>query len=324
MKKLFAVLVLTAASCLAFGQTGESKPQTPAAQAGQSQAAPAQGTGTQATPVPGQTTQGTPATPGAQAPAPTGKRQPQAKTQEEFKGYQDAAAKPDPAGMEQAANEFAQKFPDSELRAPLYQNLMLQYQNANNGDKTIEIGRKVIQLDPDNAVALVTVAQILANRTRETDLDKEERITEAKKHANHAIELMNSGQGIPAGYPPDKVEVYKNTVLSMGYAALGQADFVSNNFPAAEQSLRKSTMMTGIQPDPISYFQLSLALDRQGKYADAMQAAQKCIDVAQGHPVAQYCTQERDGAKQRASNPPAAKPATTAPATSPQATTTPK
>jgi tetratricopeptide (TPR) repeat protein len=319
MKKLFAVLALTAASGMAFAQAADSKPQTSTGQAGQTQAAPAQGTGTQATPAPaGQ------ATPGTQAPAaPTGKRQPQAKTQDEFKAYQDAAAKPDPTAMEQAANDFAQKFPESELRAPLYQNLMLQYQNANNGDKTIEIGRKVVQLDPDNAVALVTVAQILANRTRETDLDKEERLAEAKKDANHAVEIMNSGQGIPAGYPPDKINMYKNTVLSMGYAALGQADFVNNNFAGAEQSLRKATSFTDIQPDPISYFQLSLALDRQGKYADAMQAAQKCIDVANGHPVAQYCTQERDGAKQRAANPAAAKPASTAPATSP-APTTPK
>lgn len=318
MKKLIALLALTAAAGMAMAQAGDAKPQTSTGQSSESQAAPAQGT--QATPAPGaQTAPGTPATPGAQAPAPTGKRQPQAKTQEEFKAYQDAAAKPDPAAMEQAANAFAQQFPDSELRAPLYQNLMLQYQNANNGDKTIEVGRKVIQHDPDNPVALVTVAQILANRTRETDLDKEERLAEAKKHASHAVELMNSGQGIPAGYPADKSETYKSTVLAMGYAALGQADFVNNNFAGAEQSLRKSTSFTGIQPDPISYFQLSLALDRQGKYADAMQAAQKCIDVAQGHPVAQYCTQERDGAKQRAANPPAAKSAT-AP-TSPQPTT---
>jgi hypothetical protein len=314
MKTLFALLALTAASGLALAQAGDAKTaqtQTSSGQGSQSQAGAAQS---------GQATPAAPATPGAQAPAPTGKRQPQAKSQEEFKAYQDAAAKPDPAAMEQAANAFAQQYPDSELRAPLYQNLMLQYQNANNGDKTIEVGRKVVQLDADNAVALVTVAQILANRTRETDLDKEERIGEAKKDANHAIELMNSGQGIPAGYPPDKVEVYKNTVLSMAYAALGQADFVNNNFAGAEQSLRKSTSLPGIQADPVSYFQLSLALDRQGKYADAMQAAQKCLDAANGHPVAQYCTQERDGAKQRAANPPAAKPGT-APATSPQATT---
>jgi tetratricopeptide (TPR) repeat protein len=297
MNKLIALLAITAASGLALAQTGNTSPQTSAGQTGQTQAAPAQG---QAAP----------------APAPTGKHQPQAKTQEEFKAFQDVAAKPDPASMEQAANAFAQQYPNSELKGAMYQNLMLQYQNANNGDKTIEIGRKVISADPDNVVALVTVASVLANRTRESDLDKEERINEAKKDANHAIEVINTPEGIPAGYPADKVEIYRNTILAMAYGALGQAEFVSNNFPAAEQALRKSSSIAGTQPDPITWFQLTLTLDREGKYADAVTAANKCVEVSAGHPVNPYCIQERDRVQKLAANPPAAKPVPTSPAAS--------
>jgi tetratricopeptide (TPR) repeat protein len=200
---------------------------------------------------------------------------------------------------------------------------MLQYQSANNSDKTIEIGRKAVQLDPDNAVALVTVASVLANRTRETDLDKEERLAEAKKDANHAIELMNSGAGVPASIPPANAEAFKNTINAMAYASLGQAEFVSNNFPAAEQSLRKATGYSGVQPDPISWFQLALTLDREQKYADAATAASKCVEVAGTHPVKSYCQQELERAQKAAANPPAAKPATPAASTTP-APTTPK
>lgn len=296
MKKLIALLAMTAASGMALAQTGGTQPQTPAAQSGQAQTAPI------------------PTTP------PTGKHQPQAKTQEEFKAYQDAASKPDPASMEQATAAFIQQYPNSELKGALYQNLMLLYQNANNGDKTIEIGRKVLSVDPDNVVALVTVSSVLANRTRESDLDKEERVTEAKKDANHAIEVINTPEGIPAGYPADKVEIYRNTILAMAYGALGQAEFVNNNFPAAEQSLRKSTSVSGTQPDPITWFQLTLTLDREGKYADAVVAANKCVEVSAGHPVNPYCTQERDRVQKLAANPPAAKPAAAAP-TAPAATT---
>jgi len=297
MKKLIALLALVAASGMALAQTGNAQQQQPAGQAAQGQAAP----------------------------APTGKHQPQAKSQEEFKAFQDVTAKPDPASMEQAANAFSQQYPNSELKGPLYQNVMLQYQNSNNSDKTLEMGRKVLSLDPDNVVALVTVASVLANRTRESDLDKEERISEAKKDANQAIQVMNTPEGIPAGVPADRAEAYKNTILAMAYGALGQADFVSNDFPAAEQALRKSTSFTNIQQDPISWFQLTLTLDREGKYADALQAANKCVEYSANHPVNQYCTQERDRVQKLAANPPA-KPATPA-ATSPAPTnpsTTPK
>lgn len=292
MKKLIALMAMTAASGLALAQTGSTQPQTQPGQSGQAQTAPATGQAGQPAP----------------APAPTGKHQPQAKTQEEFKAFQDVAAKPDPASMEQAANAFVQQFPNSELRGPMFQNVMLQYQNANNGDKTIEMGRKTLQFDPDNVVALVTVASVLANRTRESDLDKEERLDEAKKHANRAIELINTPEGLPAGLPPERADAYKNTILAMAYGALGQADFVNNNFAGAEQSLRKATGYTDIQPDPLSWFQLTLSLDRQGKYADALQTANKCIEVAANHPVKQYCEQERDRLQKLAANPPAAAP----------------
>ncbi len=55
--------------------------------------------------------------PTGQAAAPAGKRPPQAKTQEEFAAYKAAIALTDPAAQEKAANDFATKFPDSELRA---------------------------------------------------------------------------------------------------------------------------------------------------------------------------------------------------------------
>src|SRR5207248_5410987 len=76
---------------------------------------------------PGSTSQGAqPATPAqgavaAQPAQPQGKRPPQAKTQPEFDAYKAAMANTsDPAALEKAADDFAAKFPDSELRRILY------------------------------------------------------------------------------------------------------------------------------------------------------------------------------------------------------------
>ena len=56
---------------------------------------------------------------------PQGKRPPQAKTQPEFDAYNAAIAnQKDPAAMEKAADDFATKFPDSELRVLLYKAAM--------------------------------------------------------------------------------------------------------------------------------------------------------------------------------------------------------
>src|SRR5579864_8737175 len=75
--------------------------------------------------------------PPGQAAAPAGKRPPQAKTQPEFDAYKAAIALTDAAAQEKAANEFAAKFPDSELRAVLYKAVMHSYLQANNADKAM-------------------------------------------------------------------------------------------------------------------------------------------------------------------------------------------
>ena len=113
----------------------------------------AQSTGT---PVPGNAqvpgSSGSPAAQG-QAAAPAAKRPPQAKTQPEYDAWKAAAANTDPAALEKAADDFATKFPDSELRLLLYKNAMRPTQNANNADKTEAMGRKVLSLDADDPEA---------------------------------------------------------------------------------------------------------------------------------------------------------------------------
>ncbi|HLH10104.1 MAG TPA: hypothetical protein VKW78_22910 [Terriglobales bacterium] len=289
---LKAALLSGALAVMAVAQTGtgSSGNSTPQAEP-QKQTEPQPSPATPATPATGQTTSSTEP---AQTPAPVIKRQPQAKTQDEYKAYLDAAAKPDPASLEQAANDFAAKYPTSELRSVLFQREMSMYQASNNAEKTIEAGKKVISIDPDNAAALVTVSSVMANKTRDNDLDHDERMAEATKYANHALETIDNGTGVPAGTAQDKIPLFKELVRSMAYSSLGTVEFNKKNYPQAETYLRKSVESAAMQPDPVTWLQLSLALDRENKYGDALQAANKCIEIAQNHPAGTYCVDERD------------------------------
>ena len=291
--KVLLACVALAGVALAQGggmSTGGGNPQATSQQQQPAQQQPVQQQPAASTQAPTQASE--PAT----APAPTApvKRQPQAKTQDEYKAYQEAAAKPDPPSLEQAANDFAAKYPTSELRSVLFQREMTMYQASNNAEKTIEAGKKVIAIDPDNSAALVTVALVIANKTRENDLDHDERMAEASKYANHALEAVDNGTGVPAGTAEDKVPMFKELVRSMAYSSLGTVEFNRKNYPQAETYLRKSVESSALQPDPVTWLQLSLALDRENKYNDALQAANKCIEIAQNHPAGSYCAEERD------------------------------
>src|ERR1035438_4080623 len=131
------------------------------------------------------------------APATQGKRPPQTKTQPEFDAWKAAAASTDAAAAEKAADDFATKFPDSEVRVLLYKNAMRLYQNANNGEKTEAMGRKVLALDGDDPEALVIVAEVIAEKTRDTDMDKEQRYAEAISMAQKAMTTLDTDLSVP-------------------------------------------------------------------------------------------------------------------------------
>ena len=236
------------------------------------------GTSTQS----GSTPAGTSNAPQAGAAQPQGKRPPQAKTQPEFDAYQASIANmKDPAAMEKAADDFAAKFPSSDLRVLLYRAAMNSYQNANNGDKMMEMGRKILALDPNDPEAALGVAQVLAERTRETDLDKDQRFDEATKMAQHALETIDTDVAAPAGTPPEKVEAYKAYLKSTAYAVVGTIQFNQGKFADAEGSLRKSVDADPAQPDPVAILRLALALDKQEKYPDALKEATRVVGITQ-------------------------------------------
>jgi tetratricopeptide (TPR) repeat protein len=213
-----------------------------------------------------------------QAAAPAGKRPPQAKTQPEFDAYKAAAALTDAAAQEKAAADFAAKFPDSELRPLLYKAVMHAYQQANNADKMMEMAQKVLTFDPDDPEALLGVAQVLAERTRDTDLDRDQRLAEARKDAQRALVTVDTD--IPSsGSPPEKVEAYKGFLRSDAYAILGTLDFNAKAWADAEGNLRKSIEAFPQQVDPIAVFRLSVALDMQNKYPEALKYANQAVDL---------------------------------------------
>jgi tetratricopeptide (TPR) repeat protein len=184
----------------------------------------------------------------------------------------------DPTAKEKAADDFATKFPDSELRSLLYKSVMQAYQQNNNADKMMEMAHKILTYDADDPEAFLGVAQVLAERTRDSDLDKDQRLAEARKNAEKALTTIDTD--IPStGYPPEQIDALKGFLRSEAYAVLGTISFNAKAWPDAETNLRKSIDAFPQQPDPIAIFRLAVALDMQNKYPEAMKYASQAVDL---------------------------------------------
>jgi len=127
----------------------------------------------------------------------------------------------------------------------------------------------------------VIVAEVIAEKTRDSDIDKDQRFGEATSMAQKATQTVDTDISVPAGAPQDKIDAYKALLRSQAYSILGTIEFKKENFPGAQDYLQKSIDVYPSDPDPVVILRLALALDKQGKYPDALKAANRVVGMTQ-------------------------------------------
>ncbi len=252
---------------------------------------------------------------------------PQAKTKEEFDAYKAGAALTTPDQVLAAADQFAQKFPNSELKGLLYLEAMNGFAQQNRADKEIEAGRKALAIDPHDPNPLIHVASALVETTRDNDLDKEQRYAEAQKDAQAAIDNISTGMHIPPGVSETQVQTVKNSILALAYETLGVIAMQKQDFATAETNFQKSVDIAKAEPMARVYLRLSVAQDNEKKYAEALVNANKAVQYSEQGSVEQTLAKQQQARLQKlvgegaepsipapgATPPPAATPAIAAP-----------
>jgi tetratricopeptide (TPR) repeat protein len=234
--------------------------------------------------------QAPPAKPGPAAqPASTSPvaKQPQLKSKEEADAFMRAQAAmqgPDADARIKACDEFQQKFPNSELRPVALLWLTYLYQDKNDYDKTLLYGEETLKLDPANFQAMLLLSQLIANRTRENDLDKEEKLTKAEKYANQALEALKTAPRPRADVPDAQWEAAKQDLNAQAYAAFAMIALARKNTDAAIEQFKKS-LAASPSPDPSTMVRLGDAQTKAGQYDDAIATLDKVAAIADAPPV---------------------------------------
>ncbi len=227
--------------------------------------------------------------------APAFKPPPQAKSQPEYQAYQSASQLKDAAALEAAANAFAEKYKDSELRFLLYCRAMAQYQAVGQPEKAIAMGRKALTISPGDPATLAQVGSLLSEQTKDTDLNRNSRLSEAVRDSQTALQKVDTDLVLPASTPPQQVEEIKTLIRTTAYGTIGSANLVQGNYAEAEKNLKQALDLAPKNPDVIFELRYAIALDQQKKYAEALVAANKAAELSPaGSPEATWSKQERD------------------------------
>jgi tetratricopeptide (TPR) repeat protein len=204
---------------------------------------------------------------------------PQARSEQERADFKTAYALQGAATEEAAAIDFSNRYPTSQLRRYLYSSAMLQYQRENNPAKMLAMGERVLALDPDNPLALVLTATALADSLVDHDRDRDKKVSTIRHNASRAI------QAAEAGYSGETV--YKTTLQSMAYSALGIMKLKTGDDAGAEKDLKMATELAKIRPDGYAWYHLALAQDHRKKYAAALGSVEQALQLASSDPELQ-------------------------------------
>jgi tetratricopeptide (TPR) repeat protein len=239
------------------------------------------------------------------APSQAAKPAPHAKTKPEFDDFKAASATTGGAAMEAAADSFASKYPDSELRAQLYLRAMHEYQTESQAAKTQAMAETILRIDPENPLALVITATGLSDQLPDARPDQhsgdliesrpDPSIAEIKKNASLALQTIDTSFIPPAGATPQQVAGLKAMLKAMAHSAIGVTDLKTGDDAGAETELKAAADLRKAQPDPYVWYQLALAQEHQKKYAEALASVNEGLRYTDSAPdLAKILQAERD------------------------------
>jgi tetratricopeptide (TPR) repeat protein len=196
-------------------------------------------------------------------------RQPQVKSQKEAEAVMAIFQAPDPDSRIKAAQELLHKFADSEFKAIAMQMIAASYQQKNDFENMVVWAERTLEADPKSYHAMLMLATGIAQRTREFDLDREEKLARAEKYAHDAMEILKTLPKPRPDIPDEQWEAAKKDFTAQAHEALGLAALARKKYDVAIAEF-KLAVEGAANPDPATMVRLGAVYNMTGKYDDAI------------------------------------------------------
>jgi tetratricopeptide (TPR) repeat protein len=198
-----------------------------------------------------------------------------------------------------AAQDVLTKFADTEFKPLMLLMIAQAYQMKGDTDNVIIFSERVLKEgDPKSYEAMLMLAESYAQRTREFDLDKEEKLGRADKYGSDALEALKTATKPNPQMPDDQWNELKKEYVARAHQALGLSAMVRKKWDVAITEF-KTAVDGSAKPDPATQVRLASAYDAAGKYDEALVILDKLMTQSDLHPsIRQFAQAERVRAMQ--------------------------
>ena len=198
------------------------------------------------------------------------------KSQKESDALQAVMAAKSPDDQVKAIENVLTNFADTEYKVMLLQVAMQIESQKGDYAQTTFYSERLLEADPKNAFAFLTLAGETARHTREFDLDKEEKLTKVDKWAKAGIEAAKAMAKPRPDLSDEQFEAVKKDLQSQAYVAMGMAASLrkKNDDTIANY---KQALAVSATPDSTIWVRLGQAYMDSGKFDDAAAAFDKAL-----------------------------------------------
>jgi tetratricopeptide (TPR) repeat protein len=226
-------------------------------------------------------------------------------------------ARANPDATIKAAEELMTKFADTEFKDMALFSEAGAYEQKRDMDKAQTYAERTLEANPKYYQATLMLAELLAQNTRENDLDKEEKLTKSEKYAHDTIAMVKEAPKPNPQIPDQQWEDAKKDLTAEAHNALGLASLTRKKFDVAFTEF-KTAADGAAHPEPAYQVREASALQSGGKYDEAIAICDKIMADQSVHPqirqVAQAIRATAIKAGGKNTTPPALQAAPAAPA----------
>lgn len=199
------------------------------------------------------------------------------KSQKEAEALQAVQAAKSPDEQVLAIENVLTKFADTEYKLLLLQTALQIESQKGDYAQVVFYGERVLEADPKNALAYVTLAGETARRTREFDLDKDEKLAKVDKWAKTGIDTAKTMPKPRSDITDQQWDLARKDLQAQGYVALAMSAALRKKYDEAIEDY-KQALSVASTPDSTVYVRLGQAYAEAGKYDDGIAALDKAIN----------------------------------------------
>jgi len=249
-------------------------------------------------------------------------KQPKPKSQKELDAIMAVQNAPDTKARVAAIDNVLTKFADTEFKEVLLVMGAATYQQTGDTENMMVWCERTLDAFPKNYQAMLMLGNAYATRTKEFDLDKEDKLAKAESFANKAMEALKTAEKPNAQLTDEQWVEAKKGLVAQAHEIIGTSAMVRKKYDVAITEF-KTAVDASSPPDPATLVRLASAYTQAGRPDDALPLLEKVMNTPDAHPqvksVAQAERVRAMQAKAKANAPAAAAPAPapTAPAPEP-------